>query len=247
MTSTVDQPPVPAAPKINRLSRLAGVIASPVETFRDISARPDVAFPLILVFVLSLLTTMVTFPRVDFEPAWREQFEKQKMSEERIDSMVTNLKKFQQVLAIGGTISGLVFLLVVAAVLLLAFKVMGGQGNFKSALSIVCYAWIPMALAGLLAIPVILRRGVIAPEELPTILKSNPGFLVDPKTNLTLFSLLTSIDVFMIWTLVLLVLGFSAMSRFPRGKTAAIVVSLWILAIVIKVALAAVQSLGSGA
>jgi len=247
MTSTIDQPPVPAAPKINRLSRLAGVVVSPVETFRDIAARPDLAFPLILVFVLTLLTTMVTFPRIDFEPAWREQFEKQKMSEERIDSMIGNLKKFQQVLAIGGTVSGLVFLLVIAGVLLLAFKVMGGDGTFRSAMSTVAYAWIPQVIAGLLAIPLILRRGTVAPQELPTVLKSNLGFLADPTTNLTLFSLLSSIDVFMIWTLVLIVLGLSAMSRFSRGKSAAIVVSLWILAILIKTALASLQSMGSGA
>lgn len=247
MTSTVDQPPVPAAPKINRLSRLAGVVVSPVETFRDIAARPDVAFPLILVFILTLVTTMVTFPRIDFEPAWREQFEKQKMSEEKIEAMVANLSKFQQVLAIGGTVAGLVFLLAMAGVLLVAFKVMGGEGTFRPALSIVAYAWIPQVIAGLLAIPLIIRRGSVAPQELPTVMKSNLGFLADPATNTTLFAILSSIDVFMIWTLILLVLGFSSMSRFSRPKTAAMVISLWVLAVLIKTALASLQSMGSGA
>lgn len=247
MTSTVNQPPVPAAPKINRISRLAGVVASPVETFRDIATRPDVLFPLILVFVLMLVTTMVTFPRIDFESAWREQFAKQKMSEEKIDAMIANLARFQQVMAVGGTVSALVMLLIFAGVLLLAVKVLGGEGTFRSALSIVTYAWIPQVMAGLLAIPLILRRGTIEPQEIPTVLKSNLGFLADPTTSMTLFSLLSSIDAFMIWTLVLLVLGFSAMSRFSRGKSAAIVLSLWLLAILIKAALASLQSMGSGA
>jgi len=247
MTSTVDPPPVQGAPRINRLSRLAGVVVSPAETFRDIAARPDLTFPLILVFVLTLLTTMVTFPRIDFEPAWREQFEKQKMSEEKIDEMVTNLSKFQQVIALSGAVAGFLFLLAIAGVLLLAFKVMGGEGTFKQAMSIVAYAWVPQLIAGLLAIPLLIRRGTVSPLELPTILKSNLGFLTDPSTNATLFALLSSIDVFMIWTLILLVLGFSVMSRFSRGKTAAIVISLWVLVVLIKTAMASLQAMGSGA
>ncbi|HEX7707197.1 MAG TPA: hypothetical protein VF701_12130, partial [Thermoanaerobaculia bacterium] len=73
-----------------------------------------------------------------------------------------------------------------------------------------------------------------------TMVKSNPGFLVDASDRPVLYSLLTSIDLFTIWTIVLLVFGFSALSKLSRGKTAAIIVTLWFVMLAIKLGFAAI-------
>jgi FtsH-binding integral membrane protein len=54
-----------------------------------------------------------------------------------------------------------------------------------------------------------------------------------------LFSLLSSFDIFTIWTLILLIIGFSTLSRMSRGKSAAIVISLWLFTVVVKLGFAA--------
>ena len=56
-------------------------------------------------------------------------------------------------------------------------------------------------------------------------------------------AVLSSVDIFMIWTLILLVIGFSTLSRLSRAKSAAIVISLWLVTVVIKVGLAALGAL----
>ena len=53
-----------------------------------------------------------------------------------------------------------------------------------------------------------------------TMIKTNPGFLVDMKTHPMLFALLSSLDVFTIWTVVLLIIGFAALSRASKAKAA---------------------------
>jgi hypothetical protein len=72
------------------------------------------------------------------------------------------------------------------------------------------------------------------------LVRSNPAFLVDMKANPVLFSLLSSIDLFTIWTVVLLIIGFAFVARVSKAKSAAIVISLWAVALVIKLGFAAI-------
>jgi len=58
---------------------------------------------------------------------------------------------------------------------------------------------------------------------------SNLGFLADPKTNPVAYTLLASVDLFTLWSLALLIIGFAVAARLSRGKSAAIVIGWWII------------------
>jgi hypothetical protein len=92
---------------------------------------------------------------------------------------------------------------------------------------------------------VVASRGAFNPTEAATLVKSNPAFLVEQKAQPALFSLLSSLDVFTIWTLVLAVFGFSAMSRLSRKTSAVIIFSLWIAFVFVKIGIAALTA-GAG-
>jgi hypothetical protein len=79
----------------------------------------------------------------------------------------------------------------------------------------------------------------IDPKEMGDLLKSNPGFLVDAKSSPALHSLLQSLDVFSLWTIVLLVVGLSAAAKISRGRTAGLVLTLWVLYVLGKAGFAA--------
>ncbi|MGZ5473791.1 MAG: YIP1 family protein, partial [Thermoanaerobaculia bacterium] len=128
---------------------------------------------------------------------------------------------------------------VLALILFGAFRLMGADVGYKQALSATLYAWVPLTLFSILSTIVIVMRGNVDPTHMATIVKSNPAFLVDMQAQPVLYSLLASFDVFTIWTIVLLVFGFAAASKFSRAKSAAIIVSLWIVMLVIKVGFAA--------
>ena len=74
----------------------------------------------------------------------------------------------------------------------------------------------------------------MTPQELATVLKSNPAFLVDLEAQPVLFGLLSSLDVFVIWTLALMSIGYAHMSRFSKAKSATIVFGLWLSWILVK-------------
>jgi hypothetical protein len=101
-----------------------------------------------------------------------------------------------------------------------------------------------MVLFGIIVTIVIVARGSFDPTQMATIVKSNPAFLVDMKEQPILFSLLGNFDVFTIWTVVLLIFGFTAISKLPKGKVAAIVLVLWAVFILLRLGGAAIGAAG---
>jgi hypothetical protein len=239
------QPVAPPPEKANPFGRLLGVLFSPDETFASIARRPDWLVPLLLFVVISAVSGFVFAHHVDFISAARTQMEAQgKLSHEQIDQALKIPAAIATVAAYCAPIFSVIFFVAVAAILMLAYRMLGGEGEFRQYFSVTLYAWMPrflqsMILTGILAF----RAEPIGAELLPTLVRSNLGFLADPKTQAVLFSLLTSLDVFTIWGLVLMAIGFAHVSRFSKTKSAGIVVSLWAFVTVIKVGFAALGAL----
>jgi hypothetical protein len=235
-------PPQPAAPSKNVFERIAGVLFSPAETFADIARRPDILWPLLIIIIIGYATTFVMMPRMDMDAAFAEQeaqMRKQNMSDADIERAQNIGKGFMKVMTFVGPAVGVLWYLVVAVVLWGACRMMGGQGDFKQAFSATLYAWMPLIIFGIILTIVAVARGSIDPTQMATAVKSNPAFLVDMKEQPVLASFLATFDIFTIWTVVLLVFGFSALSRLSKAKVATIVLVLWGLMIVVKLGFAA--------
>ena len=247
MTSGFDETPQtpPAAgaasPRKSGTQRIFGALFSPGETFREIAEQPDFLAPLILIIAISLLSSIVAVPRIDFESVVREQMMQSNpdMSPDDADRAARMGGAFAKVMAYASPLLTLIFAVIIAAVLLFAFRLMGGEGTFKQAFSVTLYSWVPAMVAAIVGAIILLGRGTVSAEELQTMVMSNPGFLVDPKENPIGFAFLSSIDLFTIWTIVLLIFGFSYVARVSRTRATVIVVSLWVVLILCKVGFAA--------
>ncbi|HEY0140610.1 MAG TPA: Yip1 family protein [Thermoanaerobaculia bacterium] len=252
---TVPAPPAPPAPEppaTNSFARLAGALFAPAKTFAEIARRPDILVPLIVIVLIGYVSTFLIIPKMDWSAIHEQQAEQVKKRNPNVtDADMERMSRFAEATGkVMGWISPLLMLLwyvVVAGVMLLAFRLMGGEGNFKQAFSATLYAWLPLVILSIVMTIVVTLKGSFDPTQAATLVKSNPAFLVDQKTQPVLFSLLSSFDVFTIWTLVLLTFGFSALSKFSRAKSAVIVVVLWGITIVIKIGLAAVQAMAAAA
>jgi hypothetical protein len=99
-----------------------------------------------------------------------------------------------------------------------------------------------MLILSIITTVVVLARGTFDPTTAATMVMSNPAFLTDMKEQPVLFSLLSSLDVFTIWTLVLFTFGFAALAKMARSSAAGIVVSLWIAFLLVKIGFAALTS-----
>jgi hypothetical protein len=233
-------------PEPNSFQRIIGVIFSPDATFASIARRPDWVVPLVLIIILSLANGLLLSSRIDFGAPAREAMAQNKnATQEQIDRAEKMSVGMGKVAKFIGPVISVIVLLIVAGVLLLGIRLMGGEGDFKQAFSATCYAWIPNVLQSIVLTIVVLAKGATAinPQTIPTIVRSNPAFLVDMKTQPMAFALLSSLDLFTIWVVVLLIIGFAYVGRVSKAKSAAVVISLWFLTILFKLIPAALQGL----
>jgi hypothetical protein len=112
--------------------------------------------------------------------------------------------------------------LLLAALLHFGSTLLGGRGSMQSALNVVAWASLPFVLRDILRIVFMLTAGhpIVSPGL--SGFTSTPGFVAQ---------LLTRLDIFLIWHMILLVIGFALTDGLPRGKamTGVVVVVLLVL------------------
>lgn len=246
-TDTQQSPPgapLPDTKSKNVFERIAGVLFAPAETFQDIARKPDVLAPLLIILLIGYVTTILVMPKIDISSITAQQAEQMRKQNPNVgDEQLAQIERMTaasvKVFGWLGPLFGLAIYAIVAGIFLLAFRLFGGEGTYKQALSTTLYAWVPLVLFGILVSVVVMARGTFDPTTAATLVKSNPAFLVDMKEQPILFSLLSNFDVFTIWTLFLLVVGFSTLSKSSRAKAAMIVIGLWAAFVVVKLGFAA--------
>lgn len=229
----------------NSFQRIIGVLFSPNATFASIARRPDWVVPLVLLLLVAFAAGIVMAPRVDFAAPAREAMEQNKnATPEQVDRAVRMSASIGKVFTYIAPVLSLIGLLIIAGVCLLAFRIFGGEGDFKQAFSVTCYSSIPSIIKSIVTmIVVVARGGIVHPQALQTLVRSNLGFLVDYKTNPMAFALLSSFDIFSVWFLALMIIGFSYVARVSKVKAAVTIISLWVLVLLLKLIGPAIQSM----
>jgi hypothetical protein len=128
-------------------------------------------------------------------------------------------------------------------VLLLAFRLMGGEGNFQQAFSVTVYAWMPGVIKSIIMTVIVAMRSNVSALDIATLVRSNLAFLVGMKEHPMAFVLLSSLDIFTVWLLALFIIGFAYVSKVSKAKSAAIVITLWIIATLFKLIGPAIRAL----
>ena len=239
MSEVSASPTLPLPPPKKGFQRIIGVLFNPGPTFEDIARKPDVLAPLVLIVIVAFVGIGLTMSHMDWDAMIAQQQEQMKaknpnMSQADLDRIARMTRSMSSVgiwFAPGFIIVGTV---IIAVVLWGAFRVFGGQGNFMQAWSATLYAWMPRVIQSIIGTIVVMAKGKVDPTQMATLVKSSPAFLVDMKDHPFLFALLASFDIFTIWSLILLIIGFAALSRLSRAKAAAIIISLWLIVTVVK-------------
>ena len=224
--------------------RLIAVLVSPGKTFAAIARRPTWVVGLIVLAVLGAVVTYVGFTRVDpdsFMEMMEEQGREMPADGPSPEAMVEMSKWF-------GVIGALLVSPLVYAVMALLFwvslRMLGSEMDFVRSLSVAIHGSVPLGVAALIGIPVALGRGEISMEELQggQFLMSNLGFLAGDETSAVVRALLTSVDLFSIWCIILLTIGYRIVGRVSRGAALAVTLAVWGFGVLLKVAMAAAFS-----
>jgi hypothetical protein len=127
--------------------------------------------------------------------------------------------------------------LVVSGALMFVFRFFyGGEVTFKQAIAIVLWT---MLAVGLVSTPVLLTVMALKGDwnlDPNQVVQANLGLLLDKSTAAKpLWALLTSIDLFVLWNVFLLAVGFGVATRKPTSSALWGVVIPWLVFVGLKV------------
>jgi hypothetical protein len=246
----VTTPIVEEPARLGPAQRFIGTIFSPGETFADINRKPTWLVPLLISVVLSVAFGFFFEWRV--KPNYEDMMRKvMKTQTERSgqpmppDNVIKQQAAFAHMMGrIAPFLIALVYTFFIAGVFALGLLLMSAQTTFKKILSVV--AWTGAA-TGFVSVLVLAASLMLRDEEgLREIDLTDPSSLsatslaaiLPSDASPVVKSLASSFDIFTIWNMVLLSMGFAAIAgakKFTTGKTATLVFGLWALWIVIKV------------
>jgi Yip1-like protein len=248
MSTPVSAPPVEGPPGPGSfLSRFAGVFFSPRETFADIARNPGFIVPLIIVVVLSVAATEAFLAKIGIEPVMRWALEHSSrtanMTPEQIQQTMSGMVRFQTILAHVAGVLWIPFVtLIVAVIGLVTVKsIFGADLSFKTAFSVAAYAYLVNLIYEVMAVILVFvgdpEHAISNPQNLAP---SSLGFFLNPvDTSKPLMALGGSLEIFTIWYLVLLGIGFSEASarKAKFSPVFGIFFGLWVVMVLAKMAL----------
>lgn len=218
------------------LGRLLGVLLSPGETFRSIEARPTWVAPLLVLMILAGTVSFLVQMKLDPEEAVRAQVSKMKVDipEEQVDKMIRDAEsQTPGTKAAGAAVLTAILAAsyaLLAAIFLALLRLFESEIDYQRAFATTLYGYAPQALAALISIPILLGRETLTFDEATQgILVSSLAALAPEDASSMLRALLGSLDLFSIWTVALLALGFRVVGKVSMAVSTGIVVLLWLI------------------
>lgn len=219
-----------------------GIIDRPVTTFQTIAAQSKWsmwAAPLLAVILSLVILLIVQTPHT--LALTRGQMEDQlaALPEEQVEAARTAMEMtmslpFMLATSIGvGTLALIVATLAQATLLYFTALVSGGELTFGAMFRMSAWSRMPMAISALVQAGFTAVAGRLIQYPGLSFLVATGDLMQDARNPL--FVLLSSLDLFWIWHLLLVVLGVAVVARFGRGKALVLTLVYAVLALAITV------------
>ena len=235
-------------------ARLGGVFFSPREAFTEIGNAPRLAIPLIAVLLISAFSGWYVAQKIDTQAVTRaslEQAVKQgRITEEQMNQQMAMAAAFTggPFLAVVSGFSALLLCLVITGYGKLFSMAAGAENGFKSLFEVSLYATLVTSVVSIVLMIIILQirgqgymitdPGSIVASNLGSWIESVAGTDVLPKF---IMRLAKAADIFIIWMIALMSIGFSAVSKKLKTSTAAIwLISAYAIFTIISAAISSV-------
>ncbi|MCL6611252.1 MAG: YIP1 family protein [Peptococcaceae bacterium] len=212
--------------KLSLWKRIYGVIwGSPAGTLESIARKPDFWGAVALILGFNLALTLVQMPKIREFTAWTMQNlpPEVKMTAQQMDVAVNAAL----IAALAASVALPPVLWLVTAALLKLFNAFTGEkASFRSLFAVTVYAYLPAVLDAVIKTALVLAtpaRNIARVTISPALLLPPPDMVPD-----RMYTLLSHLDPFVVWLLVLTAVGGSAAMRIPFRRTFAYIIVLWL-------------------
>jgi hypothetical protein len=228
--------PVPG-PGLSQAGRLVNVFFAPSRTFTDIRNNASWWVPWLLVAVTSLVFMYVVQQKIGFEQIVQNEItnsgraeQLEKLSPEQRQQQMKLSLTIMKVASYATPVTTLIFLLIVGGILMATFNFgFGAEVKFAQSVAVVAYSMVPSLIGSALGI-VALLVGVREPDafNIRNPVATNPAYFMDPTQHKFLYGMASSLDIFTIWMIILLGIGYSSISKAKRTPAILAVAGLYV-------------------
>ena len=226
------------------LSRLLSLITRPRAVFSEMTseARATWLTPMLVLTITAILVVVVAgylktqaamMGQIELPPDW--QYWSPDMQQNYMQAQqATQGATFMYIIPLVGALTTLwLGWILVAGLLHLGSTLLGGRGSMQSALNVVAWASLPFALRDILRVIFMLatKHAITSPGL--SGFTANAGFLSQA---------LAHVDLFWVWYLILLVIGFAIADGLPRNKAFVGVAVVLLLVLVAQAGLGSLTS-----
>ena len=223
--------------------RVLDIFVAPSKAFQSIRGRSDWWVPYLIAAVVGVLYAFVVLHKIGAPALVEDAIHQSSRLESSISSATpADAAKIRaavanqfKVLYAGPVFSILIGLAAAGILLATANFGAGGRATYKQMMGVWFYSTLPLVLFYLLVMAAIYAGVVGDSFNIKNPIGTNIGFYMAsmdlPKTVMPFVS---AIDIFAIWTAVLLTIGVSTVSGIKRGAAAAIVCGWWIVFILLQ-------------
>jgi len=233
--------------QLSQVSRVVDTFVAPSKTFNDLLRDRSWWLPFLITVVITYMFFWAAASKVGFRQLTLNSINESPSSAARFEKLTPDQQAVQLRVAASITkgifvawpILALIIVAVFALILWLCMKVPGGQADFAGIFAVLIYAGLIPLVKLVLGIIVLFTAGDASGFDINNPIPTNPGAFMDASSAHWLKALGTSIDVIVIWNLLVVALGCAIVSKLKKGTTLALVFGLWILVVLIKVGWAA--------
>ena len=226
------------APSVTK--NIIGIIRQPRVAFTQLKGSSDWPLMIGLISLLSMATAAIFLHQFDWQNYTLQALAKDPsighVTPEQLAPIIDRTRHtISSFTYISSVISPVLSLLALAGIYLGTFRyTMKADINYLTSLEIVIYAWVPAMIKSFVAIIMLIfiHPAILGAER---IVPSNLEYFFHHDPSSAQFAMLSSVDVFSLWTLLLMVIGFSvAIPKAAQWKVAVRVAALWILLILMR-------------
>ena len=240
-------PPMPAEtaqPGLSEPQRIVNAFVAPSKTFEDIRRNQGWWVP----FLLGAIVTTCFFITIEKKVGWdaivrdlvasNSTFQQSppEVQQRQLRAMTASYKYGTEY---GAAVFALIFALLEAAILMVVFNfMMEAAVPFRTALAIVFYAQLPFLISGVLGI-ISLMIGNPENFNFQNPVATNPAYFMDRgSTSKFWYTMASSFDIFTIWVIILVGMGFAVNSERRKVKVSTAIVTVAVLYFIWKLAVA---------
>ena len=214
--------------EMNFFERVINVYFSPVKAFQSVVRKQDWIWVYMILIVLAFSAQLVTKDVIVNERIDRIE-RSDRLTPEQKDNQIEYTRKmyeppFIYIIIVTMLLGGLVWNAAAAGILLFTGNIIfGGEAKFKQMFSMYIYT-------GLVGIPnLLLKAPLIMSKGTSNVQTSLAVFMSVDSMETFLYRFLTHIDVFAIWQVILVAIGFSLIYKFEFKKSITIIALLQLI------------------